>query len=429
MDVIIMGGGLVGASLAACLARDPGVQITVVEKFAPPAADTDVHPSYDARNTALANGTCHIFQQLGLWPAMRAQAEPIQQIEITDQGGFGRALIRAQEERVRALGYVIENRFIGQHLFAHLRQCPNVDYLAPAAIESLSYQGECMQVGLQADGRRRTLTTPLLVIADGAQSRGRELLGIESRVTPYDQVALVTAVTPDRPHHNLALERFTASGPLAVLPQTDNRWGITWCLAPARAEALMAADDRDFMAALEQAAGPAVGRLTRVGKRVTYPLVLTLAREQVRPNAVVLGNAAHGLHPVAGQGFNMAMRDVAVLVQTLFGAAEGKASWGQLSLLQSYLQRRGTDQLNTIQFSDKLTRLFSNRNPLLGLARNSGLLLFDTLQGTKRFVARHAMGRAVSTRLPEALSVPGAPGASGAPSAYEAPSSAENLSS
>lgn len=397
-DVLIVGGGLVGASLAACLARDVSVRIVVVEKFPPPQQEGEFHPSYDARNTALANGTCHIFDQLGIWRSMRENAAAITTIDITNQGSFGRAVIRAEEERVRALGYVIENRWIGRSLYQHLRQCRNVDFRAPAHVTSLQYQQDQVEAVLE-DGSR--LVTPLVVIADGAQSSTRQMLGIGARVTDYEQVAIVTAVTPDKPHHHVALERFSASGPLAVLPQTDNRLGIAWCREPQEAQRLMAAPDEDFMRALEQAAGPGIGRLIKVGRRSSYPLSLTLAEEQVRPNVVVLGNAAHGLHPVAGQGFNMAMRDVAVLAQTLFAARQRQQSWGDFRLLQSYLQQREQDQFNTIQFSDKLTQLFSNRNPWLSVLRNSGLVLFDTLQGTKRWVARYAMGRSVSTQLPE----------------------------
>lgn len=397
-DILIIGGGLVGASLAACLARDPAVQIGVVEKFLPPQQDNDFHPSYDARNTALANGTCHIFDQLGLWPSLRQHAVPIASIDITNQGSFGRAVIRAEEERVRALGYVIENRWIGKILYQHLRQCANVDFCAPAEVTALRYQQDQMQATLN-DGSN--VSTPLVVIADGAQSNTRQMLGIGAKVTDYEQVAIVTAVTPDQPHNNVALERFTANGPLAVLPQTDNRLGITWCHDPQTAQQLVETSDEDFMRALKQAAGMGIGNLVKVGKRFCYPLSLTLAEEQIRPNVVVLGNAAHGLHPVAGQGFNMAMRDVAVLVQTLFAARERQQSWGDFQLLQSYLNRRQQDQFNTIQFSDKLTHLFSNHHPLLSVLRNSGLVLFDTMQGTKRFVARYAMGRSVSTQLPE----------------------------
>lgn len=397
-DILIIGGGLVGASLAACLARDPTIRIGVVEKFPPPQQDGDFHPSYDARNTALANGTCHVFDQLGLWQSLRPHAEPITTIDITNQGGFGRAVIRAEEERVRALGYVIENRWIGKVLYQHLQGCANVDFRAPAEVTALHYDQSEMCATLDNGSEVRT---PLVVIADGAQSSTRQMLGIGAQVTDYEQVAIVTAVTPDKPHNNIALERFTPTGPLAILPQTDNRLGLTWCHDPQTAQQLMHASDEEFMRALEQAAGSGIGQLTKVGKRFSYPLSLTLADEQIRPNVVVLGNAAHGLHPVAGQGFNMAMRDVAVLVQSLFAARERRQSWGEFYVLQSYLHRRNQDQFNTIQFSDKLTQLFSNHNPWLSLLRNSGLVLFDTLQGTKRFVARYAMGRSVSTQLPE----------------------------
>lgn len=397
-DVLIVGGGLVGASLAACLARDPAVRIVVVEKFPPPQEEGEFHPSYDARNTALANGTCHVFDQLGIWREMRRNAAPITTIDISNQGSFGRAVIRAEEERVRALGYVIENRWIGRALYQHLRQCANVDFRAPAGVTALRYRQDQLRATLDDGGE---LLTPLVVIADGAQSSTRQMLGIGARVTDYGQMAIVTVVTPDRPHNNVALERFSPGGPLAVLPQTDNRLGLAWCCAPAQAQRLMAATDEDFMRALEDAAGPGIGRLVRVGRRFSYPLSLTLAEEQIRPNVVVLGNAAHGLHPVAGQGFNMAMRDVAVLTQTLYAARRRQQSWGDFRLLQAYLQQRQQDQFNTIQFSDKLTHLFSNTNPWLSLLRNSGLILFDTLHGTKRWVARYAMGRSVSTQLPE----------------------------
>lgn len=397
-DILIIGGGLVGASLAACLARDASLHIGVVEKFPPPQDSGDFHPSYDARNTALANGTCHIFEQLGVWREMREHAVPIETIEITNQGRFGRAVIRAAEERVRALGYVIENRWIGKVLYRHLQQCANVDFRAPAEVVALRYDADAVMATLD---NQQQVRTPLVIIADGALSHTRQMLGIGATVTDYEQVAIVTAVTPDKPHNNIALERFTDTGPLAILPQTDNRLGLTWCVDKITADELMAADDATFLRALETAAGEGIGQLEKVGKRFSYPLSLTLAEEQIRPNVVVLGNAAHGLHPVAGQGFNMAMRDVAVLVQVLCEAREHNRHWGDFNLLQMYLQRRGQDQFNTIQFSDKLTHLFSNRNPLLSLLRNSGLVLFDTMQGTKRFVARYAMGRAVSTRLPD----------------------------
>jgi len=400
-DVIIMGGGLVGASLAACMARDAALRIAVVEKFVPPQQQGEFHPSYDARNTALANGTCHIFDQLGLWDQLRRNAVPIETIEITEQGSFGKAVIRASEERVRALGYVIENRYIGQALSGHLGNLANVDFLAPAQVIGLYYDGPEIVATVEQNGTQSRQRTPLLVIADGAESQGRQLLGIASESKAYEQVAIVTTVTPESPHQNMALERFTSNGPLAILPQTDNRLGLTWCVAPQLADELMRVEDDVFLRRLEAVAGRGVGALVQVGKRYRYPLALTLSKEQVRPNVVVLGNAAHGLHPVAGQGFNMSMRDVAVLVQVLDKARRLGRPAGDFRLLSDYLQRRVQDQRNTILFSDQLTKLFSNRSTPLNLLRNSGLILFDSLRGTKRLVARHAMGRSVSTRLPE----------------------------
>lgn len=418
-DVVIMGGGLVGATLAACLARDSSVRIAVVEKFSLPhkskPTSSVVHPSYDARNTALSNGTCSLFQQLGLWESLRALAEPIKSIDVTDQGGFGQTRICAEQERVRALGYVIENRFIGQALMTTLQGLPNVEWVAPAAIQSIRYtDSNCEQVGVkvgvhmegQPDAKSgREVSTPLLVIADGAESSGRQLLGIEAATRSYDQVAIVTNVTPDRPHGNRALERFTREGPLAILPQTDNRLGLTWCMSEARATHLLDCDEDEFLRALETEAGDGIGTLVKLGQRYRYPLALTVAKEQVRPNVVVLGNAAHSLHPVAGQGLNMALRDVAVLVQVLHQVrqqpADRRESWGDFQVLSRYLNQRQSDQDNTIRFSDSLTRLFSRSDPMLGLLRNSGLLLFESVPGAKRFLARYAMGRSVSTRLPE----------------------------
>lgn len=397
-DILIVGGGLVGATLAACLARDPALRICMVEKFPPPPQAAPFHPSYDARNTALSNGTCHIFDQLGLWQALREHAQPIQRIQVSQQGGFGGASISAGQERVRALGYVIENRWIGKVLYQYLQRCPQVDFRAPAEVAGLRYVGNRMQARLD-DGQ--LVQTPLLVIADGAQSATRHMLGIGVQVKDYGQAAIVTAVTPDKPHGNRALERFTPHGPLALLPQTDNRLGLAWCQSPAQAQHLMAASDAEFLRALEQAAGDEVGRLVTVGKRFSYPLSLTLAEEQVRPNAVVLGNAAHALHPVAGQGLNMALRDVAVLVQTLVEARQQGQDWSEFGLLQRYLARRERDQFNTLQFSDKLVRLFGQSGTGLSLLRGAGLILFDSVPGAKRLLARHAMGRSQSTRLPE----------------------------
>lgn len=404
-DVVIVGGGLAGATLAACLARYPDWRIAVLEKVPlPPAQAAQLHPSYDARNTALTNGTCDLFDQLGLWAELKPQAEPIKHIHVSQQHGPGRAHINAGAEQVQALGYVIENRCIGQALLNHVQQSPRVSYLAPAELSAIRYHAAGVTLTVAAAGDQLELQTPLVVIADGAASAGRELLGIGAQSRHYAQTAIVTTVTPAAYPRGLALERFTRSGPLAILPQTEGRLGVTWCLQPESAAAMMAASDSEFCQALSAAAGSDLGPLLRCGRRDAYPLTLTLTQEQVRPHAVVVGNAAHGLHPVAGQGFNLAVRDIVELVRVLLGARMESAErkWGDFAVLQQYAQARAGDQTRTVYFSDGITRLFGLTPSWVTLGRGAGLFLFNQLPGLKRLLARQAMGRAMCMRLPEA---------------------------
>ena len=394
-----------GGTLAACLARDPSMKIAIIEKFSPQRVKDEnlMHPSYDARNTALANGTCHVFDQLGLWKTLRQQSAAIERIVVCDRGGFGRSIIDAADEKVRALGYVIENRWVGEVLNRHLDTLPNVELITPAEVSDVEYIDEktiAVTAAVAADSSTIIAHTPLLVVADGAQSATRNLLGIDSELNEYEQTAIVTTITPDQPHNNQAWERFTETGPLALLPQTDNRMGITWCLDNDKAAALMAASDEEFLVELQKVAGYGAGNFLNVGKRFAYPLSLTLSQEQVRPNVVVLGNSAHAMHPVAGQGLNLSVRDVAALAQLIYKAREDGCCYGDLVWLNRYFEQRKMDQAATVQFSDKVVKLFSTRKPSAVMARNAGLLAFDLLPGAKRFLAHYAMGRAASTQLP-----------------------------
>jgi 2-polyprenyl-6-methoxyphenol hydroxylase-like FAD-dependent oxidoreductase len=320
------------------------------------------------------------------------------------------------------LGYVIENRLLGEVLLAHLQQSPQVAWLAPAQVASVKPRQAGVEVQVvDAQAQHQRWQARLLVVADGAQSTTCRQLGITAQRLDYGQTGIVTTVTPRNGHHNIAWERFTPEGPLALLPQTQQRLGVTWCVNSARAERLMALDDRAFMAELREAAGGELGDLIKVGQRHTYPLALTLSDEQIRSRVVVLGNAAHGLHPVAGQGFNMAVRDIATLVRVVAGSAQSASDCvvtrnrvlagdspgqfpgdpGELRHLQEYFAQRERDQHNTILFSDQITRWFSTTKPAPRLMRNTGLLMFELVPGAKRLLARHAMGRASSTWLPD----------------------------
>ncbi|TLX61091.1 2-octaprenyl-6-methoxyphenyl hydroxylase [Stutzerimonas nosocomialis] len=381
----IIGGGLVGASLALALqqgARARGWRIELIEPFAP---GEEYQPSYDARSTALSYGTRLIYDRLGVWDAIAARAEAILDIHVSDRGRFGAARLSAQEERVPALGYVVENAWIGHCLWQALddevvtRRCPaEVDRLQ--AVEG---------------GYRLTLTDgqsfdcALTVLADGGRSGLREQLGIEVRRTPYGQTALIANVTPGKPHGGQAFERFTDDGPMALLPLQEKRCALVWTRPEADAARLAALGEAAFLAELQEAFGYRLGAFAQVGARHLYPLSLVEAAEQVRAGLVVLGNAAHSLHPIAGQGYNLSLRDADVLGTALL---ESPAALGDLATLQGYLQRQRLDQKLTVGFSDQVTRLFGDSAPLSIIGRNLGLVGLDLLPAAKHWFARQAMG-------------------------------------
>jgi 2-octaprenyl-6-methoxyphenol hydroxylase len=385
VNLAIIGGGLVGASLALALqdtARQRGWRIALIEPFAP---GSEYQPSYDARSTALSYGSRLIYERLGLWQCIAQRAEPIQQIHVSDRGRFGAARLQAIEEGVPALGYVVENAWIGHCLWQAL-DADVIEWRCPAEV-----------VGMQRvdDGYRLTLNDEtcldcdLAILADGGRSALREQLGIVVSSKPYGQSALIANVSPLEAHRGQAFERFTDDGPMAMLPLSDNRCALVWTRASADAERLLRVSEANFLAELQQAFGYRLGALQQVGARHLYPLSLVEAQEQVRAHLVVLGNAAHSLHPIAGQGYNLSLRDTLALAEVLIGS---DAPLGDFTTLQRYQQRQQRDQNMTVGFSDQVTRLFSNAQPLLATGRNLGLLGLDLLPPAKRWFARQAMG-------------------------------------
>lgn len=404
-DVVIIGGGMVGVTLALMLAQQlPQLRVVLLEAQRFPALDpTQPLPytaGFDARNTALSRRTVQAFSDLGLWPQLQPHATPIHQIHISDRGHFGLSRLRADEEQVESFGQVIENAWLGVVLLAALKQCPSVTLCDGVQVTALKTSAAAATVTLQkADGAAAELTAPLVIAADGTQSRSRDWLGLTARWHDYGQTALVTTIATSLPHQHEAFERFTADGPIALLPLPDTanqpaqtRRSLVWALKTAEAERVRALSDADFLAEFQRAFGRRAGRFTRVGQRHAYPLQLMVAHQQTVPRAVILGNAAHSLHPVAGQGFNLCLRDVLVLVETLREALASGADLGEPARWQAYEARRQADQQQIIRFSDSLVRGFSNANPVLQLARNIGLLGFDLLPGAKPLVARYAMG-------------------------------------
>lgn len=385
VQLAIIGGGLVGASLALALqagAKARGWKIVLIEPFAP---GSSYQPSYDARSTALSYGTRQIYQRLGLWPIISERAEPIAQIHVSDRGRFGAARLLASDEGVPALGYVVENAWLGHCLWQALDP-EVVTWRCPAEVVAMHSLGDGYRLTLNDDS---ILDCDLAVLADGGRSGLREQLGIAVNQQTYQQSALIANISASQAHLGQAFERFTAAGPMAMLPLADNRCALVWTRPTADAERLLNLNDGGFLAELQDAFGYRLGALHKVGARHLYPLALTEAQEQVRPHLVVLGNAAHSLHPIAGQGYNLSLRDTLELAETLLAS---NAPLGQLACLQGYLERQRLDQQMTVGFSDQVTKLFTSDQPWLAAGRNLGLLGLDLLPPAKRWFARQAMG-------------------------------------
>ena len=385
-DVAIVGGGMVGASLALALAGSP-LRVLLIEsaEFGSPA-----QPSFDERTTALGNASRRIFEALGVWPQIAPQAAAIRAIHVSEAGRFGFARLSAPEQGVEAFGYVAANRVIGAGLWARLTTATrSLTLRVPATLEELEITDPCVRLRLAAAGGEERVEAALVVAADGAHSRVRQAAGIDARVKEYGQVALVANVAAEQPHEGTAYERFTRSGPLALLPLYDGSFTAVWALAPAAADAALALDDRAYLAQLQEQFGWRVGRFVRASPRARYPLSLSRATGAAGPRSVLIGNAAQALHPVAGQGFNLGLRDAAMLAEVL---AAQPADPGAPEVLAEYAHQRALDRRGVIGFTDGLIRLFGDSRLPVGWGRNLGLLLFDLTPPAKRALARVSTG-------------------------------------
>lgn len=390
-DVVIAGGGMIGSSLALALAP-LGLRLAIVEAV-PRVAESQ--PSFDDRSTALSRSTQRMFEAMGIWEKVVAAAAPITHIHVSDKGRFGFAHIDAEEQGVEALGHVVINRILGRVLQDSLETVDGLDILCPARIAAARCGPDSVSVTVEADSGATELSCDLLVAADGANSSVRDMVGIGAQQVSYEQVAVIGNLLPEMPMRNRAFERFTPQGPLALLPVAEGRAGFVWVVAERDAGRVLDLDDEAFLAELQQTFGNRVGTFSRVGKRASYPLSLSKAVRLTGSRVVLVGNAAHGLHPAAAQGFNLGLRDVAALADCV---ADAPGDPGAAELLARYAEWRRSDQKKLVRFTDGLVRLFGDSRPLVPALRDIGMLGFDLVPGVRSAFARHTMG--LAGRLP-----------------------------
>ena len=397
-QVIIVGGGMVGLSLALMLAKS-NIAVKLLEAVKYPNYDDEnvapYHSSFDARNTALSRRSVQIYQKLGLWEALQQHATPILQVHITEQGSFGKARLVAEQEKVESFGQVIENAWLGRVLLTQVRQQPLIELIDGVQVTSLTQDADQVQIEAMRNGEYiHSLKSELVIAADGRDSFCRQAIGVGVDEHDYDQVAIVTTVQTSKPHQQVGFERFSALGPLALLPLPgEYRRSVVWPVKKGtEAEWLGEENDQHFLDALQETYGDRAGKFEKTGKRFSYPLAQVLAHKQAVGRVVLMGNAAHTIHPVAGQGFNLCLRDADVLVRFLMEQLAKSDDIGNPDNLLAYEQARLTDQQRVIKFCDSVVRGFSNQNPILKLLRNTGLIAFDVIPGVKPLVANYAMG-------------------------------------
>ena len=388
MSVIIVGGGMAGATLALAISHltQGKLPVHLIEAVAPNCA---AHPGFDARAIAIAQGTCQQLTRIGVWPAIQDCATAITTVHVSDRGHAGFVTLEAQDYQIPALGQVVELHDVGLRLFALLRKAPGVTLHCPQRVASFTRETDKVSVKLD---NGECIEGQLLVAADGSRSQLGAQCGMTWQQQAYQQVAVIANITTSQPHNGRAFERFTEHGPLAMLPMSDGRCSLVWC-HPLAAQADIAQwDNERFCNELQRAFGWRLGRITHACASAQYPLVLTTATQSVSHRVVLVGNAAQTLHPIAGQGFNLGLRDVMSLAENLAVAHEASQDIGGYGVLAEYQQRRHEDKIATIGVTDGLVQLFANHWVPLVVGRNLGLMAMEHFTPARDALAMRTLG-------------------------------------
>ena len=397
-DLVVVGGGMVGASFCCALEQALGetpLSILVIEAISP-NANSAKQSSFDARSTALSFGSRKFLEGIGLWQALDDAVSAIHDIQVSDRGRLGCVEINRDEQGVEALGYVVENKRLGQVLNARLNESRKINLLCPSLVSSVKATEKGMLLGLNHGDTETSVDASLVVLADGGKSPVCEQLGIEQSIERYDQHALIANIVLEKPHQHVAFERFTDTGPLAVLPlqliDGKNRGSLVWTLSVEQAAQYREMNEEKLLPLLQERFGYKLGKILEIGETFVYPLSLSIAKEQVRPGLALLGNVAHSLHPVAGQGLNLALRDTRALVDVLINAKQRGLGLGEMNVLLEYVARQQADQATTTQFTHNITKLFSSNNEAKVWLRKFGLVALELLPTLRRSLAERAMG-------------------------------------
>ncbi len=384
-DVIIVGGGITGLSLA-CALKMTGLQIAVIEQQQPEAVTDD----YSSRVSAINRASLQLFDEVGAFDLMRKfRVSPFWEMHVWDSTGVGEIHFDSAELGLDTLGYIIENNVIQQALLERVSQADNIAWLCPASVEALDVESRIKRVELTAG---ETLTAPLVVGADGSRSMVRRAMGIGWVRESYRQQAIVCTVATELAHRQTAWQCFLPTGPLAFLPLADGNCSIVWSLDEAEAEAVIALDPPDFATRLEQAFEYRLGAVTLVSERAVFPLGHGHVEHYVREGLALVGDAAHNIHPLAGQGANLGIMDAACLAEVIAHALRSHRQWSEVHTLRKYERsRKGENRIMEISMSG-FKHLFGNRNPLLTEIRNIGLNLVDDAGPVKKMLIKHALG-------------------------------------
>lgn len=384
-DIIIVGGGMVGMSLAIALAKD-GVRVTVVEKD---NLDKQLAPEFDGRVSALSLGSERVLSAIGAWEYMLPSAEAILDIRVADGDSTAHVHYNYKDVGNEPMGHMVENRHIRTALLKRARELPALTILSSVEITKFERDTYGVTVTLSNGA---VLKTPLLVAADGKRSKLRSIVGIGTIERSYKQTAIVCTIEHELPHEGLAVQRFLPVGPFAALPMQNNRSALVWSEDEKLAPEIIKLPEEQFLAEIHKRLGDHLGKFKTVGKRFSYPLHLVLAKTYIDTRFALIGDSAHAIHPIAGQGVNVGFRDVAVLYELITDAMRLGLDIGSASILEHYQRWRRFDAMAMGGLTDGITRLFSNDITPVRLARDLGLTLVNNAPPLKKLFMLHAMG-------------------------------------